>query len=553
MLVSLHIQNYVLISQLDITFENGFSVITGETGAGKSILLGAIGLLLGHRADLKMLKAGARRCVIEAHFDLSQYDFTDYFIAHDLDFDGRECIIRRELTDTGKSRAFINDTPTSLSELKELGDLLIDVHSQHQNLLLNREDFQLQVLDAVAQDDTELSHYKALYTKYRQTQAAYEEERVQAERDKSEQDYLTFQQRQLEDAHLSEEEEEELEQELSTLEHAEDIKSVLYQSTEMLEGETSGLIQQLREAMRRMESIAPVYAAAAPLAERLDSCYIELRDIAQEIADNAEQVDYDPDRLSYVNDRISLLHSLKQKFHADDVKALIQLERDLAKRLSQIENSDSHLKELQQRIAQLEKELGDSAEKLTGLRIQAAKKVEHEMCQRLAPLGMPNVQFQVNVSTEKHYTATGSDKVTFLFSANRNIPMQPLSQVASGGEISRLMLCLKALMSGVVKLPTIILDEIDTGVSGHIAEKMGETMKEMGNGQRQVIAITHLPQIAAMGSHHYRVYKTDEGDTTTTHIVQLSPDERITELAHMLSGSTLSEAAILNAKTLLGV
>ncbi|MBO4612831.1 MAG: DNA repair protein RecN [Bacteroidaceae bacterium] len=553
MLQSLHIQNYALIDQLDISFEKGFSVITGETGAGKSILLGAIGLLLGQRADMKMLKAGAQRCVIEAEFDLTDYDFADYFTTHDLDFDGHSCIIRRELTSTGKSRAFINDTPTSLNELKELGDQLIDIHSQHQNLLLNKENFQLQVLDALAQDSALLDQYKQNYKEYCQLRDELESKKAQSDKDKEEQEYLAFQLKQLQEAQLSVEEEQALEQELTTLEHAEEIKTALYQCNSILNSEQNGLIDQMRDVKRKLESMASVYPPAQELAERMDSCYIEVRDIADEVESDMETMEFDPERLNYVNERISTIHSLKQKFHADDIEELIQIEEELAERLSLIDNSDEYLLEMQRRITQHEKELDKMAVQLTKQRTTAASKLEGEMCSRLVALGIPNVQFQVNIQTEKMFSPTGRDKIVYLFSANKNIPMQPLSQVASGGEMARLMLVLKAIISSSVKLPTIIFDEIDTGVSGHIAEKMAHIMQEMGtNHHRQVISITHLPQIAALGEQHYRVYKTDSEDTTTSHIVRLTPEERIEEVAHMLSGSTLTEAAIANAKSLLG-
>ena len=553
MLQSLTIRNYALIDHLDIDFENGFSVITGETGAGKSILLGAIGLLLGQRADLKMIKAGEQRCTIEARFDLSNYNFTNYFASHELDFDGTECIIRRELTASGKSRAFVNDTPTSLNELKELGEQLIDIHSQHQNLLLNKENFQMQVLDAVAQDSKDLDDYSLLFKAYQQAQADYEQACAQADKDRSEQDYMTYQFEQLSEAHLVEGEEEELEQELSTLEHAEDIKSTLYQSYALLENDETGVVSWLRDAQRQVSNIAAVYAPAQELSERLDSCYIEIRDIADELSDAVERVDYDPQRLAVVSDRIALLHNLKQKFHVDDAQQLIALRDDLQQRLSHIENSDENLRQMQQHIASLETQLRHSAQAISKKRKEAAKTVEQEMCQRLIPLGIPNVQFQVMLTSEKEFTANGWDKVNFLFSANKNVPMQSLSQVASGGEIARLMLSLKAMISGVVKLPTIIFDEIDTGVSGHIAEKMAEIMQEMGDHERQVISITHLPQIAALGKQHYRVFKTDNDDATTSHIVRLTTKERIEELARMLSGSTLTQAAIDNAKALLKI
>ena len=408
------------------------------------------------------------------------------------------------------------------------------------------------MLDAVAQDERQVAEYQHRYNDYLQAQVELSEAQEAAERDRDEQDYMAYQLQQLEEAHLSEKEASELERELATLEHAEEIKSALYQSHDLIDGEERSLALQLREARRQLESIGNVFAPARELADRLESCEIELRDIGAEVGDHAEGIDYDPERLAFVNERIATIHALKQKFRADDVRALLAIQADLSQRLARIENSDERLRLLRQRIAQLEEQLTLCATALTRLRQSAAKQVEREMCQRLVPLGMPNVQFQVSVQPEKSFTPHGTDKVTFLFSANKNVPLQPLSQVASGGETARLMLSLKAMISGVAKLPTIIFDEIDTGVSGQMAERMARIMKEMGIGhQRQVISITHLPQIAAMGQHHYRVFKTDDGTTTTSHIVRLSEEERVEELARMLSGSTLTQAAIDNAKELL--
>ena len=552
MLQSLHIRNFALIDKLDIDFDEGFSVITGETGAGKSILLGAIGMLLGQRADLKMIKAGEQRCIIEAVFNLSNYDFAPYFKAHDIDYDGSECIVRRELTAAGKSRAFINDTPTSLSELKELGDQLIDIHSQHQNLLLNKQDFQLQVLDALASDSALLSEYKELYERWRHLVANLEEARSIATKDSQERDFLAYQLGMLQEANLTEGEEEELEEELNTLSHAEEIKLALYESHEMLDGENRGIVNLMRELQRRISSITNVFSRVEELAERIDSSYIEMRDIASEVESLAEDIDYDPQRLAFVNDRLSTLHDLKQRFHAESVEQLIEEKASMQQRLSLIDNSEEHLTRMAKEIAECEKALDVIARKLRTERTKAAKMVEEQMEKRLSPLGMPNVQFEVTMKEKEGFTSTGRDEVTFMFSANKNVPLQPLSQVASGGEMARLMLVLKAIISGSVKLPTIIFDEIDTGVSGHIAEKMAQIMKEMGiDNHRQVISITHLPQIAALGEQHYRVFKTDSEESTTSHIVRLTDEERITELAHMLSGSTLTTAAIENAKALL--
>lgn len=552
MLQSLKIRNYALIEHLDIDFHNGFSVITGETGAGKSILLGAIGLLLGQRADLRMIKSGQLRCCIEALFDLSAYDFSTFFSDHNLDFDGSECIIRRELTSAGKSRAFINDTPVTLTELKEIGELLIDIHSQHQNMFLNKEDFQLRVLDSLALDNKELASYKNLYKTYIQAQEHYRKAKEQAENDLKEQEFLSFQLQQLREAKLIETEEQDLEQELSTLEHAEDIKNTFYRGIDIFENENTGIIGNLKELQKSLETIAPVYAPAEELRSRLESCYIELKDIDAELSDKVEYVEFNPQRLTFVNERLSLIHELEQKFHVNSVVALIELEKELTQRLSDIENHENRLHELETNIQEMERQLDEIASQISAMRARAARELENGMHEKLLPLGMPNARFEVSMQSNLPFMSNGKDKVTFLFSANKNIPLQPVSQIASGGEISRLMLTLKVMISNVVNLPTIIFDEIDTGVSGHIAECMAHMMKSMSQGGTcQVISITHLPQIAARGDYHYRVYKTEEEETTTSHIIRLNQDERIEELARMLSGSTLTQAAIDNAKTLL--
>lgn len=552
MLQSLKIRNYALIEHLDIDFHNGFSVITGETGAGKSILLGAIGLLLGQRADLRMIKSGQQRCCIEALFDLSAYDFSTFFSDHNLDFDGSECIIRRELTSAGKSRAFINDTPVTLTELKEIGELLIDIHSQHQNMFLNKEDFQLRVLDSLALDNKELASYKNLYKTYVQTQEQYRKAKEQAENDLKEQEFLSFQLQQLREAKLIETEEQDLEQELSTLEHAEDIKNTLYRGIDIFENENTGIIGNLKELQKSLETIAPVYAPAEELRNRLESCYIELKDIDAELSDKVEYVEFNPQRLTFVNERLSLIHELEQKFHVNSVVALIELEKELTQRLSDIENHENRLHELEINIQEMERQLDEIASQISTMRARAARELENGMHEKLLPLGMPNARFEVSMQSNLPFMSNGKDKVAFLFSANKNIPLQPVSQIASGGEISRLMLTLKVMISNMVNLPTIIFDEIDTGVSGHIAECMAHMMKSMSlDGTCQVISITHLPQIAARGDYHYRVYKTEEEETTTSHIIRLNQSERVEELARMLSGSTLTQAAIDNAKTLL--
>lgn len=550
MLKHLYIKNFALIDILDIDLYPGFSVITGETGAGKSIVLGAIGLLLGQRADLKTLKQGAERCVIEAHFDLSRYDMKDFFDENDIEYDANDCIIRRELTAAGKSRAFINDTPVQLSMLKELGERLVDVHSQHQNLLLNKQDFQMSVLDIIADDAKELADYKASYDAYHQAANELEALKEEIERNRQNVDFLQFQYQELEGARLNIGEQEELEQKSDTMTHAEDIKSALYTADNALQADETGIVSQLRSALNAMKGISRVFSEAEELATRMDSTYIELKDIAQEVGSLLSNVDFDPAELDHINERLDRLYDLQKKYHAEDTKGLIALRDSLKEQLDHIDNSDETLRERAQQVEQLKAQCQQKADTLTKLRTKAAKKVETEMQQRLVPLGMPNIRFQVSISKE-NLAASGQDKVAYLFSANTSTPLQPVSQVASGGEIARVMLSLKAMISGAVKLPTIIFDEIDTGVSGKIAEKMAEIMYEMGSHERQVISITHLPQIAALGAAHYKVEKEETPQGTTSRMEILSPEERITEIAQMLSGSKVTEAAIQNAKQLL--
>ena len=550
MLKHLYIKNFALIDILDIDLYPGFSVITGETGAGKSIVLGAIGLLLGQRADLKTLKQGADRCVIEAHFDLSRYQMESFFTDNDIEYDAKDCIIRRELTAAGKSRAFINDTPVQLSMLKELGERLVDVHSQHQNLLLNKQDFQMSVLDIIADDSNELVAYKETYNAFHQAANELEAMKEEINRNRQNLDFLQFQYQELEGAHLFIGEQEELEQKSDTMTHAEDIKSALYIADNALQAESTGIVTSLHSARNALKGICHVFPEAEELANRMDSTYIELKDIAQEVGSLLEDIDFDPAELDNINERLDRLYDLQKKYHAEDTETLIALRDSLRQQLDHIDNSDETLQELQQQVDQLKAQCQQKANQLTKLRTKAAKIIETEMQQRLVPLGMPNIRFQIIIGQE-NLTMNGQDKVSYLFSANTSTPLQPVSQVASGGEISRVMLALKAMISGAVKLPTIIFDEIDTGVSGKIAEKMAEIMYEMGSHERQVISITHLPQIAAMGSAHYKVEKEETPQGTTSRMELLSPDKRVMEIAQMLSGSKVTEAAIQNAKQLL--
>ena len=550
MLKQLYIKNFTLIDELNIQMHPGFSVITGETGAGKSIILGAIGLLLGNRADSKSIKAGRDRCVIEAHFDLSKYDMQQFFTDNDIDEDLSDTIIRRELTAAGKSRAFINDTPVSLTKMRELGEQLVDIHSQHQNLLLQKEDFQLNVVDIIAQDEKQRKNYEAAYNQYKQANQKLNALKAEIEKNRENEDFLRFQFKELDEAQLQNGEQEELEQEYEMLSHSEDIKTALYQADNHLSGDDGNIIERLKQASEQLANIKDVYPEVTELLERIDSSYIELKDIAQEINGLTDHVEFDPARLETINERLDKLNSLQQKFHVRDLGELIETYHQLKEQLSHIDHSDEDVEALEQEVIQLLEKAQKQAKELTAIRTKAAKKVEEEMKQRLIPLGIPNVRFSISL-TEKPLSHDGGDKVSFLFSANKSTPLQPVTQVASGGEIARVMLSLKAMISGAVKLPTIIFDEIDTGVSGKIAEKMAQIMVEMGNHERQVLSITHLPQIAAMGSHHYKVSKEETNEGTISRMTELSQQERVQEIAQMLSGSDVSEAALANAKELL--
>ena len=551
MLKQLYIRNFTLIDELDIRLHPGFSVITGETGAGKSIILGAIGLLLGQRADSKSLKNNAEKCVVEAHFDLSKYNLQPFFEENDIDFDAADTIIRRELTTAGKSRAFINDCPVTVQELKELGEQLVDVHSQHQNLLLQKHDFQLSVVDIIAGDDKELAAYRQAYSEYREAARQLEEMRREMEQNRQNADMLQFQFDELSAARLTDGEQEELEQQSETMTHAEDIKSALYTADNALQGEGIGVVSSLHSAISALRSIANVLPAAQELTERMDSTYIELKDVAHEVGSCLERIDFDPAELDQIDNRLDRLYELQRKYRVETVGELIGLRDDLQQKLAAIENSDDTLQELEAQCTKLQEQCRKLADKLTQKRKTGAQQIEQEMLGRLMPLGMPNVRFAITVEPAE-IGATGQDKVQFLFSANTSTPLQPVAQVASGGEIARVMLSLKAMISGAVKLPTIIFDEIDTGVSGRVAEQMARMMQEMGLADRQVISITHLPQIAALGATHYKVTKTESATGTVSNMQELTAEERVTEIAQMLSGSSITAAAIQNAKELLG-
>jgi DNA repair protein RecN (Recombination protein N) len=553
MLKHLHIENYALIESLDIDLNDGFSVITGETGAGKSILLGAIGLLTGERADLSAIQTGKQRCILEATFNPEGYDLESFFQDEDLDFDPSECIIRRELTANGKSRAFINDTPTTISALKKLGNRLIDIHSQHQNLLLGQENFQLSVLDTVASIPELILSYSNAFHKWNLAVKTLDKAQNNLDESKKDEDYLRFLVTELVNFNPQPGEDETLQQQCDMLEHAQDIKSALMQGYCQLSEGDSPVTDTLRQVRNLIASIQSYFQQAEELTERLESCRIELQDIADTLESEGESIDYDPMRLEELQNRLNTLYSLEQKHHVGSCEELIDIMKQMKERLEMMDNSDEYIKQLQREEQEARTLLDSLSGKLTEKRTIAAKKVEKDVISCLKTLGMPNVRFQVSISPTESPTPKGMDKVSFLFSANLGSDMQNISQVASGGETARVMLSLKSILSGVMSLPTIIFDEIDTGVSGHIAESMAKIMHKMGQQGRQVISITHLPQIAALGQHHYKVWKEDTDKVTRSHITYLEQEERITELANMLSGSNVSPEAINNARALLGL
>lgn len=551
MLKSLYIKNYALIDSLEIDFEQGFSVITGETGAGKSIILGALGLIVGQRADAKTIKMGESKCVIEGTFNISAYDLKAFFTEKEIDYD-EICILRRELMSSGKSRAFINDTPVTLADLKELGNRLIDIHSQHQNLMLGDNQFQMHVVDALAGNANLLKEYNQIYTIYKDSEKKLKNLQDAITKSRQEEEYLRFQYTALDEAALKEGEQEELEAELEMLNHAEDIKSGLYKINILLSDDEHGIVAALKESLSVTHSLSKMYNRSEEMQQRLDTAYIDLKDLSSEVERMAGDIEFNPERLAFVEERLNKIYSLQKKYNIDTVAGLLALKYEINKKLENIDSFDQQLKEQQQEVADNKEKVDLLASKLSSKRKSAIKPMEETLTKKTSVLGMPNMRFECNISPKQEPDITGIDNLEFLFSANKNVPLQPVSEIASGGEISRLMLCLKSMIAGATALPTIIFDEIDTGVSGEIADKMGQIMQEFGQSM-QVIAITHLPQIAAKGRAHYLVYKTDDEKTTTTNLRKLSDKERLEEIARMLSGSSLTDAAIQNARVMLGM
>lgn len=550
MLKSIFISNYALISTLEINFQPGLSVLTGETGAGKSIILGALSLILGQRADNKSIKKEEDKCVVEAVFDISAYKhLDDFFETNELDHDVYHCIIRRELTANGKSRAFINDTPVALTVLRDLTSRLIDIHSQHENLLLSNASYQLEVLDTVARNNELLQEYRESYLVWKADEKTLEKLKADSAKAASETDFIRFQFNQLQEAKLIPDEQQELEAEQETLSHIEEIKTELNKITGLLDGEQGSLLQ-LKESVAAMSKIAKFVTEGDTKLERIQAAYIDLKDLTQELILLQESLDYNPARLEETENRLSELYSLMQKFKVNSVEALIEKRDSFGTQLQHIDSFEEEIDRLEKKLAASFTHLQKYALLLTESRASQIATVEQYMIQQLSQLGMPNIQFKIRLIPIQQYTENGIDQVEFLFSANKNREMQRVEEIASGGEISRLMLAIKSLIAGKSDLPTIIFDEIDTGVSGEIAHRMGEIMLQMSRTM-QVITITHLPQIAAKGEHHFRVYKDDSGQQTETYIQRLSVTERVDEIATMLSGKVRGEAAIQNARELL--
>ncbi len=551
MLTSLHIKNYALIEKLEVEFSSGFSVITGETGTGKSVLLGAISMLLGQRSDTKLIREGADKCIIEGTFDISSLSLESLFEENELEYDAHECIIRRELSTTGRGRFFINDTPVSATLLKEIGGRLIDIHSQHKNLLLGNKNYQLNILDLLASDDAETEEYRTLFKSYDTTRKELARAKEELAAVRNDEEWLRYQLEEIERAAFSEGEQEELEQESVQLTHAEEIQSALYKAITLIDNDEKSILQSLREASSSLERISPHYPSAETLAERIESNYIELKDCCDEIRRSAEGCSFSPGRLEQVEARLTLMYDLLKKHRAENISQLLAMADEYRERLDNIICGDDRIAELEKLSDKQRKELTLLAGKLTAMRRNAAQTLSGKITAILVTLGMPKIRFEAEITATDDFTATGCDKISFLFSANSISPLQPLADVASGGEMARVMLALKSIIAEYTAMPTLIFDEIDTGISGILAERMGRLMQQMGSMERQVISITHLPQVAALGARHYKVCKEESDRGTRTFIRPLDDEERVMEIAQMMSGEQLTDAAIDTARNLI--
>ena len=550
MLKHISIRNFALIEHVEVDFSAGFSVITGETGHGKSVFLGAISMLLGQRSDAKAIRDGADRCVIEGCFDISDFAMQGWFEENDLDYDS-ECIVRREVAVSGRSRAFVNDTPVSVAQLKELGARLVDIHSQHQNLLLGDRNYQMRVLDILSGNSAQLDNYKKQYDVYLSLNSELKKLREVLENSRRDEDWLRFQLEELESAAITDGELESLEEEVQELSHAEEIQAALYGACAGIDGDENNLLQALRESATALSRISAHYGAAGELSDRLENCYIELKDCCSEIAQRAERVQYSPERLEFVERRLALIYGLLKKHRVETVGELQALTADFASRLDKIVCGDDDILDFERRIGVLGKELSALAGEITDTRKASAVQLQQQIVGLLVNLGMPMIRFEVGFAATDSFTPLGCDVITFLFSANSSSAPQPLCDVASGGEMARVMLALKSLVASGCSQPTLIFDEVDTGVSGVLAERMGRMMQQMGCANRQVLSITHLPQVAALGSRHYKVHKEETVNGTVTDIVELEQQERVREIAQMMSGEVLTDAAISAANLLL--
>jgi DNA repair protein RecN (Recombination protein N) len=549
MIQSLSVENYAIINKLEIEFSKGLSIITGETGAGKSILLGALSLILGKRADTSILKDKTRKCIVEGTFDIRDYGFQSFFDENDIDYDDYT-ILRREISPNGKSRAFINDSPVNLNLLSEISIRFIDIHSQHQNLNLSNSQFQLKVIDSFSHSENLLRKYQDMYFLFKDLTREYQHLLEKSQQSQADLDYYQFQFHQLEIARLKENEQNELEQELEKLNHAEEIKNSLNNSSGLLSGEENTVLSQLKDIQSFLNKIIKFYPDVGGHAKRLESTYIELKDIANELELLKEKVELDPEKLEYINERLDLIYTLQHKHKVNTIKDLLKIKESLKQKIDEVSSYEFRLEDLKKRISECENKLNDFAQELSQQRQQSLKDIEKEITVLLLDLGIPNGRFEITHKITGDYTVNGIDRIQFLFSANKNIALQEISKIASGGELSRLMLSIKSLLSDSTGLPTIIFDEIDMGVSGEIADKVGNIIKRMSEGM-QIINITHLPQVACKGDFHYLVYKSDEGETTTAHVKLLNDEERHIEIARMLSGEELTEAAMQNARELL--
>ena len=548
MLKHLTINNYALIDHLSLPIGSGYSVITGETGAGKSIIMGALSLVLGQRSEVKAIGHSSNKCVVEAQFFVEGYGLEPLFEELELDYEA-ECLVRRELLASGKSRAFVNDTPVNLQPLKQITSQLIDIHSQHENLLLNESQFQMDLVDVVSQSSEQLNRYKEHYSCYRSLQEQLDNTLATAETWRKERDYAQYQFDKLAEANLVDGEQEERERELDLLNHAEEIKLELSRAMHALDNDEHGVLHLLRDAMQSVERVSRYLPALEEFSERGNSALIELKDIAAALEVTANDTEYDPRHKQSIEERLDLIYGLQQKHRVESVAALLALQNEYEEKLQRIDAFDYEIEQLQGELQQASDVLAQSAAELTAKRAAVLPQMQTEIEEKLRLLGMQNAQFKIELSTVP-YTGSGSDKVLFLFSANKNAGLQPIASIASGGEIARVMLSLKSLIVAQSAMPTIIFDEIDTGVSGDVAQRMGEMMQQMGQTM-QVITITHLPQIAARGKHHFKVYKTDTQEFTHTHLVALSDQERIKEIAEMMSGKNPTAATLKSAKELL--